>query len=269
MLSAADTAIRRIATYIRPPGARTLYLAHGIRKRVSVSDQSLVLTTVLAQQQRFPLQRVARIVSSTTVDWSGAALQACQQASIAITWIDAQGTALGTLCPHHRQNSDFGTALDLLLEQPEGLQRYRHWQKARRLSVLRQWHATSTSPLQPQVWAQLKRDWVYQSHVDVRLPAEMHAQCLALVAQQLAAAHVPFECYGPQAQPIAIDHDLCDLLWGEMNLRCGSLAVHAQDPATRITLFERWQQCNMASLLLHLQSLNQLAHQALRPGLLT
>jgi len=265
MLTPADT--RRIATYARPPGARTLYLAHGVRKRASVSDQSLVLTTVLAQQQRFPLQRVVRIVSSTTVDWSGAALQACQQACIAITWIDAQGTALGTLCPHHRQSSDFGTALDVLLEQPEGLQRYRHWEKARRLSVLRQWRAACTSPPQPQAWEELKRDWVYQGHIKVCLPAEMHAQCLALVAQQLAAAQLPFECYGPEAHPIALDHDLCNLLWGAMNLGCASLMVAAQDQATRIALFERWQQCNAAALLVHLQSLNQLAHRALRPGL--
>lgn len=254
-----------LTTLQRPVGARTLYLAHGERKRASVTDDSLVITNQQLQRQRIPLQRVARIVSSTSIDWSGTALQACQMQAIAITWIDPHGHALGTLCPHHRSTSSMAVALDLLLETPEGLQRYRHWQRGRRMAVLNTWRATCAPTPQPQEWEQIKRDWVYAGQHPQHLPIDLQAQCLALVAQQMALEHIPFDCFGPHAEPIALDHALCDLLWGEMNLQSGSLASQPADHATGTLLFERWQQRNAAALLVHIRSLNLLAHKALRP----
>lgn len=259
------TSTTHAASAQRPPGARTLYLGHGERKRASISDHCLVITNVLAQSHRFPLPRLARIVCSTTVDWSGAALQTCQREAITITWVDPQGHTLGTLYPHHRRTSTMTAALDLLLEQPEGLQRYHHWRRARRMALLREWHDKTTPTPQAQEWEQQKIHWVYGDHISAHLPTEMQAQCMALVAHYLAADHIPPVCYGPESQPINIDHDLCNLLWGEMNLCCGAIAASAQDRATHTALWEAWKQRNAATLLLHIQSLNRLAHKALRP----
>lgn len=265
MLTATSRPHAAAAGPQRPPGARTLYLAHGERKRVGLSDQSLVIANVLAQNRRYPLQRIARIVSSSTVDWSGAALQACQREAISITWMDPQGNALGTLYPQRGRSCGVGAALDLMFERPEGLQRYRHWQRSRRLDVLEHWRESSGQCIDPRAWEQRKREWVYAGNFAALLPAELRGHCLALVANQLAAEHMPPVCYGPESQAIELDEDLCELLWGEMNLGCGAIAAPAHDQATTTVLFERWQQRNAAALLVHIRSLNRLAHKAMRP----
>ncbi len=246
------------------PSARTLYLGHS-KHSIDISDNSLLIRQPPPKPtpQRIPLARIARIVSSSHTDWSGAALHACQNASIPISWIDPQGDCLGTLFPHRRASHAASTAVQLLLETAVGLDHYHNWQRARRLAVLWQWRSTAQPAPQPQVWEQTKNAWIYRAQHALHLPRSMRGHCLALVAQQLAKEGVEPLYFGPQSEPIALDHDLCELLWAEMNLCTGPLGHAAHDHASTTLLFERWQQCHAAALFLHLNSLKRLAQRQL------
>ena len=118
-------------------GARALYLGSREAKRVSCTAEALVVTNARAQTLRYPVARVARVVSSAdVVDWSGTALALCMRAGIGITWLDARGHALGSLYPQHRTVAPLATALELWIENEDGLTRYHHWLRSRRMPVL-------------------------------------------------------------------------------------------------------------------------------------
>lgn len=245
------------------PGARALYLGAAEKKRVACTDEALVVTNERKQTWRYPVARVARVVCSTVVDWSGAALALCLRRGIGIAWVDARGEPLGASYPQARTNTSFGTALELLVEAPEGALQYQHWQRARRMDVLIRWGHTHPDSISPQHWEATKREWVYAGGYAVHLPGALRGLCLAYVAAQLARHGLPPVLWGPQAQRVDLDEDLCELLWAEMNLCAGSLAdtVNADAPAT--ALFERWNGRNASALTLHIHSLQRTAMKAL------
>ena len=254
-------------------GARALYLLATSALRVGCTDEALVVTNEQRQTWRYPVTRLARVVSSTTADWSGAALALCMRRDIPIAWQSGQGTPLGTCYPQARRSTGFATALELLVEQEPGLATYRNWQRARRLEILVRCLAESAkqpghTPSQPlfrtaQQWEAAKREWVYSEHHAQHLPDLLRAHCLAYVGASLVKAELVPLLWGPQAQPIHLDQDLCALIWAEMNLKVGSLAQTPTDTRTSVELFDRWSAHTSSALLVHLHSLQRLAMKAL------
>ena len=246
------------------PGARALYLGSREHKRVSCTDEALVVTNPRAQVQRYPVARLARIVSSAeVVDWSGGALALCMRCGIGITWLDARGRALGAAYPAVRNNTGFATALELMVERAEGLQRYRNWLRARRMDILVRWGQERADRISPQQWEATKREWVYAGRYPPHLPTALRGHCMAYVAAQVAAHGLPPVLWGPEAQNIDLDEDLCELLWAEMNLGSGALADNTSAEASLTVVFERWSARNASALLLHITSLNRTAMQEL------
>lgn len=245
------------------PGARALYLAGAVRKRVTCTDEALVVTNDRKQTYRYPLARVARVVSSTAADWSGEAMALCLRRGIGIAWIDGRGQPLGISYPQARCNTSFATALELMVESPEGHLRYRHWQRARRLDLLIRWAGAQSDSLSPRQWEAAKREWVYAGQFAAHLPAPLRAQCLAYVGAQLARHGLTPQLWDLQAQPIDLDEDLCELLWAEMNLCAGSLADSVGEDQCATALFERWNARNADALVLHIHSLQRVAMRAL------
>lgn len=244
------------------PGARALYLAGAGKKRVTCTDEALVVTNDRKQTYRYPLVRVARVVSSTGADWSGDAMALCLRRGIGIAWVDGRGHPLGISYPQARGNTSFATALELMVESSEGQLRYRHWQRARRMDVLIRWGHTQPDTLSPQQWEAVKREWVYVGQYATHLPAPLRAQCLAYVGAQLARHGLAPRLWDAQAQPIDLDEDLCELLWAEMNMCAGSLADRVGDQSAT-ALFERWNARNADALVLHIHSLQRVAMRAL------
>lgn len=251
------------------PGARALYLGTREKKRVSCTDEALVVQNESQQTRRYPLARVSRVVSSTVTDWSGSALALCLKNGIGITWLDGRGNALGTCYPQQRRYPTFAAAVELLTESEEGLARYSNWLRARRMEVLVRWGKTHAAQISPALWETTKREWVYGQHFVVHLPTALRGHCQAWVGSQLAEQGLPPQLWGPEVQPIALDHDLSELLWAEMNLCAGSLgeSAHAEEATT--TLFERWNARNGSALMLHITSLYRMAlktmHQSPEP----
>lgn len=246
------------------PGARALYLGTRDKKQVDCTAEALVVHNDRAQTMRYPLVRVARVVSSTVVDWSGSALALCLQHGIGISWINSCGETLGTCYPHQRQHPPFASALELWLETPDGPERYQQWLRARRMDILVRWGAAQLDRISPATWEATKREWVYARQFRQHLPGALRGHLLAYVGAQLAAHGAPPLLWDEQAQPVDLDADLCELLWAEMNLCTGDLADTTSTDKETIALFERWIARNGAALVLHLSSLYRSAMKATR-----
>lgn len=249
--------------------ARTLYLGAAACQRVDAGGDALVVSIQRngepQRRLRFPLQRVARVVSGTAVDWSGQALQLCLQHHLSICWLDGHGQALGSLHSHHAQTAPFATALDVMLETAEGLARYQHWLRSRRMQVQLQWGRTSAAAISPRQWEGAKRSWVYLAQFTPHLPSGLHGLLAASVALQLQTSQLLPVQLGPGGEPVPLAQDLSWLLWAEMNLCCGPLADQTEGGPEIALFFERWQACNGSALLLHLGSLHRAASRELHP----
>lgn len=245
------------------PGARALYLGARDHKKITCTAEALVVQNSLRQTRRYPLDRLSRVVSSTVADWSGEALALCLSRGITITWMDGKGQALGSCHPTHRRLPRHAAAVELLTESAEGMEKFVHWHRARRLEVLMRWAEQTAHSISPLTWEATKRTWVYGQRFDVHLPLALREHTLAWVEAQLAGQGLPPVLWDPEAKPIALDQLLCDLLWAEMNLCTGTLADSetAQDTAT--TLFERWMARHGGALTLHITSLCRTAMKAL------
>jgi hypothetical protein len=127
------------------PGARALYLGTRDTKQVSCTAEALVVRNERAQTLRYPLVRIARVVSSTVVNWSGAALALCLQSGIGISWINAKGESLGTCYPHKRRQATLCQRTRALAGKPHGPQNYQNWLRARRMDVLVRWGQTAAN----------------------------------------------------------------------------------------------------------------------------
>ena len=225
---------------------------------------ALAMLVVGTQTLRYPLVRVARVVSSTdVVDWSGPALALCMRAGISITWLDAKGQAIGSIYPLQRTHTPLGTALELWTESTEGPTRYQNWLRSRRMDVLVRWGEAQTITITPQLWENTKREWVYGKNHNQHLPLGLRSLCLAYVAAQLGAGGLTPQLWGPRLEVMDLDEDLCELLWAEMNLGSGPLADNAEEAPALTTLFERWSNRNASALALHLASLHRTALKAL------
>jgi len=245
-------------------GARALYLGSREHKRVSCTAEALVVTNARAQVMRYPVARLARVVSSSdVVDWSGPALALCMRAGIGITWLDAQGTAVGSIYPQQRAPTPFATALELWTEGTDGTARYQNWLRSRRMDVLIRWGNECAEAITPQQWENTKREWVYGKRYTTHLAHGLRSLCLAYVAAQLSSYGLTPVLWGPRLDGIDLDEDLCELLWAEMNLSSGTLADKADADIELTTLFERWSACNASALTVHLASLHRTALKAL------
>lgn len=247
------------------PGARALYLGTRDSKTVGCTAEALVVRNERAQTLRYPLARIARVVSSTAVNWSGAALALCLQSGIGISWVNARGEPLGTCYPHRRVQPALANALEQWLESANGATGYQHWLRARRMEVLVRWGEAAGAALQPADWERTKREWVYAGEFRQHLPLALHAHVLAYVGSQLAAAGAAPLLWDADARPIDLDHDLCELLWAEMNLCSGDLADTTQTDRETIALFESWITRNGAALTVHLHSLQRCAMKGMAP----
>ena len=250
---------------VRPStGARALYLGSREHKRVSCTAEALVVTNARAQTMRYPVARIARVVSSAdVVDWSGPALALCMRAGIGITWLDAKGKAMGSIYPQPRRHTPLATALELWTEAPGGPTHYQNWLRSRRMDVLVRWGVACADSITPQQWESTKREWVYAGEYTQHLPTGLRSLCLAYVAAQLGISGITPLLWGPQVEGINLDEDLCELLWGEMNLGTGTLADNTDFEPELTTLFERWSNRNASALTLHLTSLHRTALKAL------
>lgn len=250
-----------------PPGARALYLGAASPKRVSHTHEALVVTNAAGQTMRYPLARLARIVSSPAVDWNGATLSICLQNGISITWADGKGNPLGSACPTRSQHIGQTGTLELMLEHPDGCDHYQNWHRSRRMAVLAHWSQTSTAPISPLLWEVAKREWAYLRNpvAHIHLPQPLLALIHAWLVAQLLTQPLPILLWDARGNDIPLAQDLTELLWAEMNLCSGPLARTTDSERELTEIFERWQTHNGAALHQHIGALMRVAKNSQYP----
>lgn len=251
--------MRPPATPQQTPPPRALYLAGSEHKHVDCTDAALVVQNARGQILRYPVSRVARVVSSPRVDWAGRALLLCQRSGIPITWVDSHGEATGTLFPAQARSLSLHQMLEVVLESDPGAQDFRHWQQHRRMQVLQAWAKSCPEPISPSRWEAVRREWVYRQELKAHLPGSMLGLCCAHVAAQMAQAGLQPDYLGPKAEVIPLLQILLELSWAQLNLCTGSMGDKADDEATQVQLMERWQARNAGVLMAHLYSLQRWA----------
>ena len=131
------------------------------------------------------------------------------------------------------------------------------------MDILLRWAVGCPTTIFPTKWESAKREWVYSGRYSIHMPLALRHLCLAYVAAELVKLGLPPLLWGPLVERIDLDEDLCELLWVEMNLNCGSLAEGIDTDAELSLFFERWSNRNASSITAHLASLHRTVLRAL------
>ncbi len=107
--------------------ARPLYLAPVADTYVSLDGPALCVSREEHAPQLFPLVRLARVVSATSIGWSTEALLACAERGISIVFMDEQGRITARLTGHPGVNDDLYQRLCEFLLLPQAAGMYGYW----------------------------------------------------------------------------------------------------------------------------------------------
>ncbi len=111
------------------PAAKTLYLDGCQPLRVLRDGPALRVRAPASADRLFPLRRIRRIVVSGRVEWCADALLVCADANIPISFLANKGKLRARLVAPGPGSSiiALGEALEMMLDEPGGRQRYLDW----------------------------------------------------------------------------------------------------------------------------------------------
>lgn len=143
---------------------RPLYLCARVKAQVDADGPALRVRSAGRAEARYPLYRVSRVIASSRVDWSAAALQACLETGIPIVIVAGSGAPLGSFQPASVRASRLAEDMDEFLDRPDGREIYETWMRAARMRVLGEWRTgreAAGDPLAAGVFKELVRRYVY------------------------------------------------------------------------------------------------------------
>lgn len=264
----AGSQVSRAATDAPPP--RALYVGGTLRWRADVRHGALELTSQQQPVRRFPLTRISRIVCRVTLDWSGEALGACLARGIPVLFEDGRGVAAGFALPAVDPATPLHACFQRLADEPAAEHLLDNWFRHRRREVLAGWwadwlrqHPRSTGAL----YAEFKRSFVYRAEVRAVLDPMLRPVCESAVLEALGRLGVLPAYLTGEAARLDVLCELTTLLWGQVNLESGTLAVMAAERKLQLDFLENWLSRNPALLNGHLQSLARFVVRTLRSWL--
>lgn len=265
MLNAQSTAARfsAAAEILR---RKPLYLATRATIRVTAEAECLVLRGTGSQVRRFPVARLDRIVCNRHADWSGEALALCLARGITVTWLGADGRALGDCSPRLAEPSTLHAALESYLEMPRWTASYGNWLRRRRMALLIRWargRLAAGTGISRDQWETLKREFVYKGTMQPTLTAELPGWCHALVVARLKDAGLHTRYWGYDGEALELAEDLSALLWAGMNLDWGTLMGAAREPKAQAMALEAAMDGQIERIRDHLAHLRRHVAQAL------
>lgn len=107
--------------------ARPLYLAPLPDTYVSLDGPALCVSREERAPVLFPLQRISRILSATSIGWSSAALLACAERGISVAFMDEQGTIAARLTGRPGARDELYQRLIEFLLLPQAAGMYGFW----------------------------------------------------------------------------------------------------------------------------------------------
>lgn len=202
---------------------RPLYLCARVKARVDTDGPALRVRAAGRAEARYPLYRVSRVIASSRVDWSAAALQACLETGIPIVIVAGNGAPLGSVQPARVRASRISEDLDELLDRPDWREIYENWLRAARMRVLAEWRTvreTAGRPLDAGEFKELVRRHVYGSADAIPFKEAngiWRAALCALVGTALRRAGLQPVYWGAGGAPLNLLDDLTRVL--ELRLR--------------------------------------------------
>ena len=239
---------------------KPLYLVASSPMQVDACRGALAVKRAGAPVQRFPFERLARVICNRHASWSGEALTACLVRMVPITWLDGHGRALGNSQPRAHAPEPLGAALDLYLELPDWQKRFDNWLTRRRLETLIRWamHAAKRDlEIDPIRFRELKREFVYGGRVPVSFEPAAEGWCEALAVGHLSRSGLRSRYWACGGVAMNLATELASLLWAELNLDCGALPASVGNMSVSLRLFETWAHRREARLETHLRDLRR------------
>lgn len=198
--------------------ARPLYIIATADTYVALDGPALAVSHEERAEQLFPLQRIARVYSSTGVQWSTRALLACAERGIAVVFVDAQGEVQARLLGRPGERDELLLRWREFLLLPQALDMYRHWLHGMRARVA--WWAAARVQA-PASMRDPRRARLWIEHQAQRLTgrraAEKSRQWLRALAYHWIEQHLHDLGFGAstelsQAGEPALARDLAELL---------------------------------------------------------
>lgn len=128
---------------------RPLYVEGGAKVRLKLDGPSLVVERDGVALQRFPLERLSRVVLCGRLEASYDALRACAAAGIPVAALDATGAPCGFFLPWRPRASPPSELLEEFLMRPDWRAHYEDWRRAEeRRAMLKALRAAGVASLQ-------------------------------------------------------------------------------------------------------------------------
>lgn len=225
---------RRAPAQPSAPSARALYVTGGASTRVDRDGPSLVVRAVGRADARFPLTRVARVVTGSRVQWRADAVLACLEHGIPVIYLGVDGGPIGHLQPVSRRRSTLDALIEEFLDRPDWAVRYQNWMRSERMRAFDAWRRGRESdarPISEADSATLIRQYVYGEGSSSRLTlcgASYSAALKALVAQNVTKAGLRGVYWGVDGAPLELVADLTELLALRLELELCGLGTSAR-----------------------------------------
>ncbi|MDP2095899.1 MAG: CRISPR-associated endonuclease Cas1 [Hydrogenophaga sp.] len=198
--------------------ARPLYLQNGSAHRLGLdTTQRLRIERKDQPERRIPLHHVSRIVCSSTLDISSAALMACMQQGIPLCIVNPDGTPLGWCLGTRRKETTLRQLLTHALDDPAWSLYYSHWLHSQKMAIAAHTLLLCGVPATAAA-RQNPRTALCNAHFQKHQQAcAQHINALTLLAQHEMTAHLSRETSDPQLlawhRPgLNLLHDLGQLL---------------------------------------------------------
>jgi len=116
------------ATHARPVAdARPLYLAPSTDTRVLLDGPALCVQQAERAERLFPLQRLTRVYTNTSVDWSTEALLACAERGIGVLFVESDGNVAARLLGRPGARDELLHRFTEFMLLPQAPDMYGHW----------------------------------------------------------------------------------------------------------------------------------------------
>lgn len=170
---------------------RPLYIAPAQDVRVDLDGPALRVTREETAEQLFPLQRISRVYSAPTTDWSLEALLACADMGIGVLFVADDGDILARVLGRPGERDELHTRLTEFLLLPQAMDMYYWWldKAERRVS---HWASVKLGVPRAQREPAQCREWINQEAVRFagQTEAERSRQWLRSIAYSWMQAHL-------------------------------------------------------------------------------
>lgn len=107
--------------------ARPLYIATGADTLVQLDGPVLCISREERPEQYFPLQRIGRVHTAESVQWTSEALMACAHRGIGVLFVDEEGAVTARLLGRPGERDElYGRLMEFLL-LPQAMGMYQYW----------------------------------------------------------------------------------------------------------------------------------------------